>query len=134
MSRTDREIFETFLFDMIGERHARLASSLDESVIWHLPLFARQPPMEGREAVLRFLAEAPAQFYQPGSMRLEPHEFAVDAGVASCLATIRATTKHGAPYENRYGFFARLRDGRLTEVWELLDSAVLLDSMKKSAV
>ncbi|MEE2679943.1 MAG: nuclear transport factor 2 family protein [Myxococcota bacterium] len=130
MGETDREIFETFLFDLIAGRSERVAAVLDDQVVWHLPPFARQPPLEGPEAVLRFLAEAPAAFYKPGTLEIEPMEFAVENGIAACLATLRATTRHGAPYENRYVFFARLREGRLVEVWEILDSAVLLDQMK----
>ena len=130
MSSADREIFEHFLFDMVGGRHDKVAAVLDASVVWHLPPFARQPPMQGREAVLKFLAEAPVAFYEPGTMQIEPTEFAVEEGFASCLATLRARTKHGTPYENRYGFFASIRGGLLTEVWELLDSALLLEQMK----
>ncbi len=130
MGKNDREVFEAFLFDMIEGRHDLVSPVLDQNVRWHLPPFARQPPMQGRDAVLRFLAEAPAAFYAPGSMKIEPIEFFVQDGLAACLATLRATTKHGAPYENRYGFFARLEEGRLVEVWELLDSAVLLEQMK----
>lgn len=130
MSKPDREIFQSFLFDMIAGRHDQVSPVLAENVVWHLPPFAKQPPMEGRDAVLKFLHEAPAAFYEPGTMRIEPIELAAEAGFASCLATLRATTKHGMPYENRYGFFARIDDGRLVEVWELLDSAVLLEQMR----
>ncbi|MEE2677931.1 MAG: nuclear transport factor 2 family protein [Myxococcota bacterium] len=130
MEKTDREIFEAFLFDLVAGRHERVAAVLDDRVLWHLPPFARQPPLEGPDAVLRFLAEAPAAFYAPGTLEIEPVEFAVANGIAACLATMRATTRYGAPYENRYVFFARLSAGRLVEVWEVLDSAVLLDQMK----
>lgn len=130
MSESDRDLFRTFLFDMIEGRHDRVSPVLDEDVVWHLPPFAKQDPMRGRDAVLKFLTEAPASFYEPGTMRIEPVEILAGDGFASCLATLRATTKHGMPYENRYGFFARLRQGRLTEVWELLDSAVLLEQMR----
>ena len=75
----DREIFERFLVDMIAGRYDEIASKLAPEVVWHLPPFARQPPMEGREAVLRFLREASAAFYQEGSMRLEPIAFMAEA-------------------------------------------------------
>ena len=127
----DREIFERFLVDMIAGRYDEIASKLAPEVVWHLPPFARQPPMEGREAVLRFLREASAAFYQEGSMRLEPIAFMAEDGFASCLATLHATTRHGQPYENRYGFFARLHEGLLVEVWEVLDSVLLLEQTRK---
>lgn len=130
MQTSDRDLFRDFLSDMVEGRHDRVARVLAENVVWHMPPFAKQPPMRGRAAVLQFLAEAPASFYEPGSMSIEPHELAVENGFAACLATMRATTTHGMPYENRYAFFARLQDGQLTEVWELLDSAVLLDQLQ----
>lgn len=126
----DRAIFEGFLFDMIAGRYEEIAPKLAVDVVWHLPPFAKQPPMEGREAVLRFLQEAAAAFYQEGSMRLEPVAFTAEDGFASCLATLRATTRHGRPYENRYGFFTRLHEGLLIEVWEILDSVVLLEQTR----
>ncbi len=130
MGKSDREIFRDFLLDMVEGRHDQVAPVLADDVVWHLPPFAKQPPMQGRETILKFLAEAPASFYAPGSMSIEPHEIAVEDCFAACLATMRATTIHGAPYENRYAFFARLQGSRLVEVWEILDSAVLLDQMK----
>lgn len=130
MSTSDRQVFRSFLFDMIEGRHESVAPVLAEDVVWHLPPFAKQEPMKGRDVVLKFLAEAPAAFYEPGTMSIEPIELACEGGFASCLATLRAMTKHGMPYENRYGFFGRIADGRLVEVWELLDSAILLEQMR----
>ena len=61
--------------------------------------------------MLKFLTEALAAFCEPGSMQIEPPEFAVEGGFASCLATLRTRTKHGTPWESRYAFFARIRGG-----------------------
>ena len=126
----DHRLFETFLFAMIGGRLDEVRPLLAPDVLWHLPPFAKAPPFEGVEAVMRFLEEAPAQFYAPGSMTIEPVFTSVEAGNAACLATLRATTKHGKPYENRYGFFARVRRGQLVEVWELLDTVRMQEQMK----
>lgn len=129
MAKSDREIFESFLFDMVEGSHELVAAVLAGDVVWHMPPFAKQRPLNGRDAVLKFLAEAPASVYAPGSMRIEPIEIAAERGFASCLATITAQTIHGMPYENSYGFFARIRDGKLTEVWELVDGATFQEQM-----
>ena len=118
-----RQQFESFLDEMIGGRHEAAAERLAPDVVWHLPPFANQEPFDGREAVLRFMREAPAAFYAPGTLRIEKHAVTFESPFASCLATLRATTRHGAPYENRYVFFARLEDGLLAEVWEMMDTA-----------
>ena len=119
----DRERFERFLFAMIEARHDEAAGYLSDDVVWHMPPFANAPPLEGKSAVLKFLAEAPAAYYEPGSMRLEPLMINVEDGRGACLAKLYATTKKGKPYENLYTFFARLEGGTLCEVWELMDTA-----------
>jgi ketosteroid isomerase-like protein len=121
---SSRQQFEAFLEDMIAGRYDDVSGLLAPDVVWHLPPFVGIPPFEGHEAVMKFMRETPAAIYQPGSMRIEIHAATFDPPHASCLSTLRATTRHGQPYENQYMFFARLRDGLLEEVWELLDTAV----------
>lgn len=119
-----RQQFDAFLDEMIGGRHDEAGARLASDVVWHLPPFAKLPPLVGHEAVMDFMRKAPAAFYRPETMRLEKHALTWDDPFASCLATLRATTRHGRPYENRYVFFARLHHGRLAEVWEMMDTAV----------
>jgi ketosteroid isomerase-like protein len=117
-----RQQFESFLDEMIEGRHDDAARRLAPDVLWHLPPFAKQAPFDGREAVRGFMRDAQAAFYQPGTLSIEKHAVTWDEPFASCLATLRATTRHGGPYENRYVFFARLENGLLAEVWEMMDS------------
>jgi ketosteroid isomerase-like protein len=119
----DRELFERFLFSMIEGRHDEAEALLADDVVWNLPPFAEMAPIEGKKAVARFIREAQATYYAPGSLRLEPLLICAEAGRAACLAQLHATTRKGKRYENRYAFFARLRGGLLCEAWELLDTA-----------
>ncbi len=130
---SSRQHFETFLEDMIAGRYDEARGRLAEDVVWHLPPFAKTPPFVGQEAVMKFMRDTPAALYQPGTMRLELDAVTFDEPFASCLGTLRATTRHGARYENRYVFFARMRDGLLSEVWELLDSAAFLEQTRPPA-
>jgi ketosteroid isomerase-like protein len=114
--------FEHFLRSMIGGRHDEAEELLSPNVVWHLPPFADQPPFEGRAAVSKFMRQTPALFYVPESMEIDLEAVTWDDPFASCLATLTATTKHGAPYENRYVFFARIEEGLLAEVWEMMDT------------
>ena len=84
----------------------------------------------GVSEVLRFLRDGAAAIYQPDSLSLEPELLSVRAGKASCLATIRGRLRDGRPYENRYAFFGRMAEGQITEVWEILDSALLLKQLE----
>jgi ketosteroid isomerase-like protein len=119
---SDRDTFERFLFSMIGGHYDEAAACLADDVVWHLPPFAGESPIAGKAAVVKFMREVPALFYAPGSMRIAPVMLAVEDGRAACLAELTARTTSGAPYENRYAFFARIADGVLHEVWELLDT------------
>lgn len=123
--------FERFLGDMIGGRHDRVAPVLSEDVVWHLPPFAKSPPLEGRPAVLDFLEKAPAEYYAPGSSKLEIELLTVDGELASCQGTLRATTRRGMPYENRYVFFARFRGELICEVWELMDTVAFQEQLRR---
>lgn len=130
MATDDRTRFEHFLRDLIEGRHAECAELLAPDVVWHVPPFAGQPPLEGREVVLDFLRAAVSRLYEEGSMRIEPDLVTVVDGQAACLATLRGRTRRGLPYDNRYAFFARMRDGLLCEVHELMDSARFLEQVQ----
>ena len=129
---TDGDLFERFLFAMIEGRHEEAEALLADDVVWNLPPFAKMAPIEGKQAVARFIREAQATYYEPGSLRLEPLLICVQAGRAACMAQLHATTRNGKPYENRYAFFARLQRGLLCEVWELLDTASLQAQLRAS--
>ncbi len=107
---------------MIGGRPDACAPKLADDVVWHLPPFADPAELRGHEAVMKFVREGSAPFYQPGSLQIEIQQLVVRDGNALCHATLRGTTKRGLPYENIYAFFARIETGKLVEVWELMDT------------
>ena len=117
-----RQQFESFLDEMIGGDYEAAARRLAPDVVWHLPPFASPGVFEGIDAVKGFMRDAQAAFYEPGTLRIEKHAVTWEDPWASCLATLRATTRHGKPYENRYVFFARLENGLLVEVFEMMDT------------
>ena len=107
---------------MIGGRPDACAPKLADDVVWHLPPFADPAELRGHEAVMQFVREGAAPFYQPGSLQIEIRQLVVRDGDALCHATLRGTTKRGLPYQNIYAFFARIETGKLVEVWELMDT------------
>jgi ketosteroid isomerase-like protein len=119
----DRKTFLDFLEALFERRWDDAARSLADDAVWNLPPSLGLPTLSGRDDVVAFLSSAPDTVYQPGTLRLEPIQTCVENGNAACFAKVRATTKRGKPYENVYGFFARIRDGRIVEVYELLDTA-----------
>lgn len=120
-----RETFERFLSAMFSSDRETLREVLSDDVVWHLPPWARariEDP-KGGERVAGFLCDGAATYYEPGSFRFRPEVEAVEGDQAVVIGWLTARTAAGAAYENRYAFGFRLRDGRICEGWELLDSA-----------
>ena len=118
----DRKTFEAFLDAMFDRRWDEAERLLADDAVWSFPPSLELAKLSGRRDVIAFLSSAPDTVYKPGTLRLEPIQICVEDGNAACFGTVRATTKRGKPYENVYGFFARIRDGHITEVFELLDT------------
>lgn len=121
---TPHVILDRFFPAMFSDDRETLTTLLAEDIVWHAPPFARArfgDPV-GRKAVLDFLCGAGDEFYRPGSFEIEPELQAIEGDRGIVMATLRATTARGEPYENRYAFGFRFRDGQISEAWELLDS------------
>lgn len=125
-----RELALRFLEAMLAGDQAAMATMLAPDVVWHLPPFSKQPPIHGRDGVLRFAREAQAAYYQPGTLRFEPALVVADANGAALLGTLLARTKHGKDYENLYTFGLRFDAGKVAEGWELVDSARFVELMR----
>jgi len=124
-----RATFDRLFPALLAGDRATLSELLDEDVTWHIPPFAHMEPRRGRDAAIRFLCKAPANFYQPGSLSLVPEVQALEGDRALLLGWMTGTTKSGKPYRNRYAFAVRFREGRVIEAWELLDSKELFDQL-----
>jgi len=124
-----REVLERLFPAMFAKDRSTLEALIAEDVTWHLPPFAKAKPRRGRQAVIDLLCAAPDAFYRPGSLALEPELVAVEGDRAMLLGWMTATTRSGGPYENRYAFAMRFRDGQIVEAWELLDSKRLFEQV-----
>jgi ketosteroid isomerase-like protein len=110
---------------MFRDDRETLRELLAAEVEWHAPPFAAESfgELKGIDRVVDFLCGGADAFYQPGSFSMEVELQAVEEDRAIVISELRARTAHGKPYANRYAFGFRFRDGRISEVWELLDSA-----------
>ena len=125
-----RDFALRFIEAMLALDLSALASMLADEVVWHLPPFAKRPPLRGCAAVLTFVQEAQAAYYQAGTLSLEPTMVVADSDSAAVLGTLRGRTIRGNDYENCYSFVFRITGGRVVEAWELLDTAHLLAQMR----
>ncbi len=127
-----RDLALRFISALLALDLPALTSMLAPDVVWHLPPFAKRPPLQGRDAVLTFVQDAQAAYYEPGTLRLEPELVVADSESAAVLGTLRGRTIRGKDYENLYSFVFRVAGGRVIEAWELLDTAHLVAQMRST--
>jgi ketosteroid isomerase-like protein len=129
---TTHQILERFFPAMFGDDRETLMALLTDDVEWHAPPFAEADfgELRGIERVVSFLCEGGDAYYQPGSFSMETLLQAVEEDSAIVIGQLQATTARGQPYSNRYAFGFRLREGRICEAWELLDSLAFQEQMK----
>ncbi|MEZ4279397.1 MAG: nuclear transport factor 2 family protein [Myxococcota bacterium] len=77
---------------------------------------------EGRDAVLRLMGSGLGLYDLSRPMEIERTASLAGDPLVYIEMTIRATTKAGEPYENHYVMVFQLRDGRIAEVREYVDS------------
>jgi ketosteroid isomerase-like protein len=75
----------------------------------------------GKAAILRFFGVVAR--LAPGTRRTVPFAVLADGDRVAIEARGEMTTRAGAPYRNHYCLVFRLRDGKIVEMKEYLDSA-----------
>lgn len=91
---------------------------------WHVPQSnpqIRPNPRVGHAAVMDLLTGG-VGIYQPGSMSVEIERMIADEDHVVVPFILDAKLANGNDYRNRYVFIFALRDGRITHVWEHLDT------------
>ncbi len=125
MTATDNEALIREYFDVVtGVSSSRpLPDFFADDVTWTVPQSnPNQPnPRVGLEAVMDLLTSG-VGIYEPGSMKLTlGHVISGEAKVAAQF-TLDARLTNGTPYSNHYVFIFTLTQGRITGVWEYLDT------------
>jgi ketosteroid isomerase-like protein len=85
-----REFALRFIEALLALDVPALTAMLADDVLWHLPPFAKRPPLQGRDAVVTFVQKAQAAYYQPGTLSLEPAIVVADADSAAVVGTLQA--------------------------------------------
>jgi ketosteroid isomerase-like protein len=78
----------------------------------------------GKAAVLEELL-TPLRAQIEGRIQVRAHRFIAEGDLVVVEATGRSTTKHGAPYNNTYCWIYRLANGKVQELTEYLDTALV---------
>jgi uncharacterized protein len=113
-------------FDLIAKGDAKGAFALfTDDIIYALK---GTTPVSG---VYHGMQQIVEDFFTPwrkqivGEIALTVDELIGDGDCVVALARGKAKTIHGLPYDNDYAFVFRLRDGKIKEVIEYLDTALV---------
>ena len=122
---TNRQIIRAIWDELARGNMAPLREALAEDVTWTMMGTTRwSGTYRGRRAVLddlfRPLFERFADRYTNTAHRLIAED---DLVVVECRG--RVTTKEGAPYHNTYCWIVRLDAGRIVEITEYMDTALV---------
>jgi ketosteroid isomerase-like protein len=88
---------------------------------------------EGR-AGFREIAAAGRALYPHGVAGRTHHALVAGDGTVATLASLRATTNKGVDYENLYGMFFDVQDGRIAAMVEVLDTRISATAFDLSAM
>ncbi|MEM9174701.1 MAG: nuclear transport factor 2 family protein [Myxococcota bacterium] len=109
-------------FEAVAAGDPEIGALFTDDVVWRTPQSSPLPgPWVGRAAVLAGMGSG-IGLYQAGSLDIRPVARAASADRVFVEMTLRATTAAGAPYRNQYVFVFTIRDDRIAEVHEHLDT------------
>jgi len=125
MSTHAKDVVRRYLDALLAGDLAAIRESFAPDAVWtihgELPIAG---PWRGREAIVDdFLAAVGGRLYKPGTTEFEFPTLIGEGDTVALEWRVRATTAQGGKYDNRYCGFFVVRDGRIAEVREYLDTA-----------
>jgi ketosteroid isomerase-like protein len=122
-----RSFFDT----LQASRPDELREYFTEDVRWWLPnsiqLAGRgERCKSGREPVVDIVGHVDRNFKE---VAYTFDHLLEDGDLVAVHATARGVRRPDIPYENEYVFLFRMADGRIAEVWELLDTAIIFSGL-----
>jgi ketosteroid isomerase-like protein len=121
----------TLAVDFITALYARdagvQASLLADDAVWHA-LYSARPGYQGtlgRDAILRMISGGEDQPWLPGTTTPRFEISFADGDMAAVQLRLKARTRNRRFYDSQHVFVLRCRGGRVAEIWEHLDTALL---------
>ena len=103
---------------------------LDDGVrFWVPPSLPDGIVFEGKDAVLRLFTESVGLYDLDVGLQIEMLSMTAEEDRVSAELTITSKSALGAPYHNFYHFLFRVRDGRIVEIREHLDSHYAFETL-----
>lgn len=120
-----KSVVQTY-FDVILGRNAAIALTdlFTDDASWRVPRsnpMIKPNPKVGKAGVMDVLTNG-VSVYQPDTFRIEALKLIAEEDEVVALFTLKARLADGRDYENDYVFYFALRDGKIHEVRENLDT------------
>jgi hypothetical protein len=129
MANTPQQLLEELLLfiESAPTSHSResLSKYLHEDIRWTFPVGC--PPgvcgiHKGIGAVSDLLVQIFTEIYNADRFKYEFNEFFGNDEFAAARYRVIAEFANGSTYENDYALMARVREGKISELWEFLDT------------
>ncbi len=104
-----------------------MAGLLADDVQWRPPRGVPIGQPTGRDAVLQTMAEAGAKFFDLSTMKVEVKWIIAEGDKVVIRQSATAKAANGNDYENEYVWVYIVRDGRIAEIEEHVDSKRFAD-------
>jgi ketosteroid isomerase-like protein len=123
----NKEIVETFLRALVRDDAPSVRPLVHDEVIWWVPASASQKfslerPLQGWNNI-DWLGGDGWKGFLPDSSVLTVHHLVADGDLVSAHYNRAAKRLNGTDYDTEYNILFRLTDGRIAEVWEIVDTA-----------
>ena len=120
----NKEIVRSY-FDAVDRGDMQTITDLlhDEASFWVPPSLPDGVDFRGKAMVLKLFTESVGLYDPSSGLSVQIHTLTADEDRVAAELQIRGkAAAGGAPYENWYHFLFRIRDGRIVEIREHLDS------------
>ena len=121
-SESNRALVEGY-FERMRSGDPDIGELFTDDIVWIAP---QSSPVgrrhEGKAAVLELMGLGASLYDMRQPMKTEFDAIAAEGNHVFVELTLSATTAVGEPYQNQYVFVFRLRDGRICEIHEHLDT------------
>lgn len=125
-----REVLQSYLDALVAGDLEKVGDSFTDDAIWILPgTLPLSGVRRGRQAIVNFLTSAVALF-KPGTQTFTFGGITAEANRAVLEWQVRGTAvATGRVYDNQYCGVFVIRDGRISEVREYLDTQHAADTL-----
>jgi uncharacterized protein len=128
MTRTNKDIVIGLWRAFAARDTDQMRSYLAEEAVWRAPAdnatakFLGLPSgMSGREQIVRFIVDQVPRMFAQG-VKADYKGVYADGDTVVVEMTLRATLANGRPYRNEYCFIHELKDERVVEIREFMDT------------